>query len=299
MIPSNPYYKKYAQEEKQRQTEADANAQTKSRLDQALSSAPQTSLTIHGNPQEQAQAVTGLETGKLGYGQSLPEIGQDIQRVKELQRQRTAQSGSDPVSEAIRAQKQGAIAVAQRQMAGQGVKGGVAAGAIDQISRNRDADIAASLYGQQRQSIADERSLASNMLSGTTSMMYGEKAAATANSLPNPPETSGMFGTVICTELYRQGYMDVTLYTKDAAYGRNLPANVMRGYQFLAAPIVKLMQVSKLATKLISYPALAWARHIAGDEFNIVGYIAQTYGEPICGFIGKFISGEKYDLNRY
>jgi hypothetical protein len=288
------------QQNKKKQQPVDARTAelNKARLDQALSNNPQTSFSVSGTPLEQAKAIEGLELGKIGYGQSIGQTGQDIQRIKELQKARTDQSGADPISAAIMGQKAGAVANANRSMQQAGVKGGVAAGALDQISRNRDADIAASLYGQQRQSILDERTLASNMLSGTTSLMYGSKAEGTAGGTPNPPQTSGMFGTVICTELYRQGYMDVTLYTKDAAYGRNLPANVVKGYQFLARPIVKLMQVSKLATKLISYPALAWARHIAGDEFNIVGYVAQTYGEPICGFIGKFISGEKYDLSR-
>jgi len=262
-------------------------------LDNVLTN-PGSSFSITGTEEERDRAIQGLETAGMGYGQGLPQIGEDIQRVRDLQRGRTEQSGSDPVSEAIRAQKQGAMAVAQRQMANQGVKGGVAAGAVDQIGRNRDADIAASLYGQQRQSIADERSLASNMLSGTTSLMYGSQAAG--SNIPNPPQTSGMFGTVICTELYNQGKLPYHIYVKDAEYGRSLDTEVIVGYQLLAYPVVQLMKKSELFSKIIAVPATLWAKHIANEEWSYFGVLCQQFGEPICGFIGKLkikLSGVK------
>lgn len=134
----------------------------------------------------------GLALGELGYGQGLAQTGQDIQRLKGLQTNRTAQSGADPVSAAIMGQKASAMANAQRNLAQSGVKGGTAAGAMDAISRQRDADIAASLYGQQRQSIQDERSMASNMLSGTTGLMFGSQANALSGQMPQLPRASGL-----------------------------------------------------------------------------------------------------------
>jgi len=240
----------------------------------------------------------GLDLAKLGYGQGLGEVGSDIQRVKNLQRQRT--EGSDPVSQAIRNAKGGSMASAQRQMAASGVKGGVAAGALDEIARKQDSEIAASLYGQQARNIASERSLASNMLSGTTSLMFGSEGQANAANMPKAPEAGGMMGTVICTELYRQGYMDIVTYVKDSEYGRLVlrdTPHVMIGYQFLATPIVKLMRKSTLFTKIISYPALKWARHIAEEENSIIGILAVNVGQPICGIVGKllsYVSGAKY-----
>jgi hypothetical protein len=120
----------------------------------------------------------GLDLAKLGYGQGLEETGKDIQGIKRRLQERSAQS--DPISEAIRSQKSGALASGQRNLAASGVKGGAAAGALEEIGRKQDANIAASLYGQQRQSLTDERSLASNMLSGTTSLMFGSEGAANA-----------------------------------------------------------------------------------------------------------------------
>jgi len=153
-------------------------------------------LTFTGSKEEQQGQLAGLNLAKLGYGQDIFQTGADIQRVKELQRQRTAQAGGDPVSAAIMGQKAGAVANAQRNLASQGVKGGVAAGAIDAISRQRDQDIAASLYGQQRQSIADERSLAGNTLSGTVSMMQGERGVGTGAGTPLPPKPQGFFESI-------------------------------------------------------------------------------------------------------
>ena len=159
---------------------------------------------LSGSEEEQAGQLAGLNVGNIGYGQGLGKTGEDIQRVKELQRQRTAQSGGDPVSAAIMGQKAGSQAVAQRQMAASGVKGGAAAGAVEAIGRQKDAEIAASLYGQQRQSIADERSLAGNMLSGQTALMQGEKAANV--QLPSAPSGGG--GTIyICTMLRAKNLM--------------------------------------------------------------------------------------------
>ena len=269
------------------------NSELNKRLDEYNQGKPGVSLS--GNYDEQMGKMAGLETAQTGYGQGLPQVGEDIQRVRDLQRARTEQSGADPVSAAIQAQKQGAMASAQRNLAASGVKGGVAAGAVDQIARNRDADIAASLYGQQRQSIADERSLASNMLSGTTSLMYGEGAAS--QQIPNPPQMPGMFNTVICTELHRQGLLPTDIYQKDSEYGKTLPIEVLVGYTTIASPVVNLMKSSKLFTKLISIPAINWAKHISGVQYSYFGRSVQLVGEPICGLLGKIIisvSGVKY-----
>lgn len=285
--------------ERKKARAAEAAARQKARDTQAskvMSGNTQGSSILSGTEAEQKGQLAGLTTGAIGYGQGLGETGQDIQRVKELQNQRTAQSGMDPVSAAIMGQKAGAVAGAQRNLAASGVKGGVAAGAVDAVSRQRDSDIAASLYGQQRQSIADERSLASNMLAGTTGLMYGEKAANVKQ--PSLPSQGGM--SVICTELYCQGIMDLNTYEKDCQYGRLLATrspHVIIGYHVWAKPIVKLMQKSELFTKIVAYPAMKWANHIAGNKKSIIGYLAVKIGQPICGIIGKLKTqsmGEKY-----
>jgi len=113
-------------------------------------------LYSSGTQEEREKEMSGLETARVGYGQNLFEIGSDVNRVRNLQRERT--EGSDPISEAIRNQKAGAVANANRNLASSGVKGGAAAGAADSVARTRDAEIASSMYGQQANNIAAERS---------------------------------------------------------------------------------------------------------------------------------------------
>ena len=252
---------------------------------------------LTGTTSEREGQLAGLNLGNLGYGQGLAQTGQDIQKVKQLQSDRTAQSGADPVSAAIMGQKAGAMANAQRNLAASGVKGGGAAGAVDNVGRAANQDIAASLYGQQAQSLGAERSLASNMLAGQTSLMQGGGAG---KDIPSAPKSTSFMDSVICTELHRQGLMSTPVYMLDAEYGKLLKEespHVVIGYHFLAKPIVKLMRKSKFFTKLISYPALKWAHQIAGIENSITGSLIFNVGQPICGIIGKLIiSGEKYVL---
>lgn len=251
--------------------------------------------SVSGTKAEIEGELAGLEQAKLGYGQGLADTGKDVSRIRDLQKERTDQSGGDPVSAAIMGQKQGAMANAQRNLASSGVKGGTAAGAIANVGLEQDQQIAASLYGQQRQSIADERSLASNTLAGTVAMAQGGKGEGTASSMPKAPETGGM-GTVICTELHRQGIMSDEMYAKEVEFGKTVDPIVLEGYRFLATPIVKIMQKSKLCTTLCSYPAMAWARDMAGEE-NIVGSLLFMFGVPLCYFVGKLklsFSGAKY-----
>jgi hypothetical protein len=276
-----------------------AGAAKKSAQDRArdlISNGYQGGNILSGSVDEQQGQLAGLNIAALGYGQGLEDTGKDISRVRDLLKNRTDQSGADPVTAAIMAGKAGTVANAQRGMAQSGVKGGAAAGAVSGIERAANQDIAASLYGQQRQSIADERSLASNTLAGTTSLMQGERAAST--QAPGAPKASSWTDSVICTELHRQGILSTDLYNKDAEYGMFLKREypeVVTGYHFLAKPIVKLMQKSKLFTKLISYPALKWARYIAGEENSIIGYVSFNLGQPLCAVIGKVIHlGDKY-----
>lgn len=295
------YDRNQGKRDAERAAEAAARrAATQKGVDDYASGASQGTITLSGTQEEQDSQLGAMNTAATGYGQNIGQTGQDIQRVKELQSQRTDQSGKDPVSAAIMGQKAGAQANAQRSLASSGVKGGAAAGAVDAIGRSRDADIAASLYGQQRQSISDERSLASNMLSGSVGMMQAGKGEGTAAGMPSAPKASGLMDSVICTELYSQGIMPLETYMRDAAYGVRLKLHkphVVEGYHFWAKPLVKIMQKSPLVTKLLQYPTMKWARHIAGEEFSVFGVLCQYLGEPICGVIGKLISnptGAKY-----
>lgn len=256
-------------------------------------------FSLSGSLDELEQAQSGLELAGTGYGQNLFDIGKDIQRVKELQRSRT--EGTDAISQRMKNEKAGNLAMLQRQMAQSGVRGPAGARALDEVARKKDADIAASLYGQQAQNIAQERTLASNMLAGTTALMQGSRAQGTAANMPKAPEASGFLGTVICTELYNQGYYSKELYEKDVEYGKWIRANkpeVYVGYRMWADYVVALMKKSELFTAIVATFAVPWAKNMAGQE-NKLGKFVSSVGEPICFVLGKIkskVKGVKYAI---
>jgi len=250
-------------------------------------------ITFTGTPEEVQGQQSGLDLAKMGYGQTLAETGKDVQGLRDEYKKRVEQGGADPVSAAIMNQKASAMAAAQEQMGGSGVKGGAAMGALGSIGKAQDAQIAESLYGQKQRSLNDLKSLTSNTLSGTMSLMQGAKGEGTAASRPAPPESKGLMDSVLCTELHRQGLMSRDLYLKDAAYGEYLKKynpNVVVGYKFLAAPFVALMSKSSMFTSIMKYPILSWAKHIAGEKSSTWGHLCQNIGEPVCAIIGKLIS---------
>ena len=102
--------------------------------------------------------------------------------------------------------------------------------------------------------------------------------------------------TVICTELHKQGYLSDSMIKKDAEYGKFVRLNrpeVYIGYRFLADPVVRLMQKSKLFSKLVSIPAVKWAENMAGN-YNFTGHAISKIGEAVCGFVGNYVI--KYQL---
>jgi hypothetical protein len=246
---------------------------------------------LSGSAQEQEGQMAGLNTALIGYGQGLEQTGKDVAALRDVYRQRMEQGGTDPVSAAIMGQKGAAVTTAGRSMRQAGVKGGVAAKALGDVAAQKDAEIAQSLYGQARQSAQDFGRLTGNTLSGTIALMKGEQAGAEQLPQYNPTGMFGM-GTVICSELYRQGKMPYDVYLKDMQYGYGLSQSkpeVIEGYHLLAKPVVKLMKKSKLFSEIIKYPALSWANHIAGIKPSLFGILCQTVGESVCGLVGKML----------
>jgi|GEM_PF-3167751 len=111
---------------------------------------------------------------------------------------------------------------------------------------------------------------------------------------------------IICTELYRQGLMDEITYKADQEFGRYLADNkpyVMKGYHFLAKPVVRLMHKSKLVTKIVYVIAMPWAKEMSykmgyREKGDFVGKIIMGIGLVLCGFTGMIIEG-KININLY
>ncbi len=107
-----------------------------------------------------------------------------------------------------------------------------------------------------------------------------------------------IFGTVICTELYRQGYLSAEIYAADVEFGKwiekHLP-QVLKGYQFLAAPIVSQMQQSKSFTNGVWFFARPWSEEMAymtgvSDQENFGGALIMVVGIPLCFIVVIFVT---------
>ena len=100
---------------------------------------------------------------------------------------------------------------------------------------------------------------------------------------------------VICAELHRQGLMDETIYKADEAFGRYLGDNdrdVLLGYQLWAKPVVKWMQRSKTATRIVASLATPWSYEMAyrvgaRDKGTVEGKFLMFVGVPVCRAIGR------------
>lgn len=103
-------------------------------------------------------------------------------------------------------------------------------------------------------------------------------------------------GSVVCTELLRQGKMSKELYALDIAFARKeMSITTLRGYRFWAIPFVKAMRKSESLSRIAALFAVSRARHISGER-NLVGFLTRKTFEPICFIIGLFVSDPDYTI---
>jgi hypothetical protein len=102
-------------------------------------------------------------------------------------------------------------------------------------------------------------------------------------------------GTVICTELKRQGLLSSKVLEADELFGkqiRKLRPDIYKGYLRFAKPIVRWMKKSKLITKIVSWFAIPWAEsmaYIMGYKLkdNKFGRVIMWIGIRLCEFLGR------------
>ena len=97
---------------------------------------------------------------------------------------------------------------------------------------------------------------------------------------------SDAVGTVICTELHRQGIMSDEVFETDKSFGKKQDIETIAGYHTWAIPLANLMRKYKIVTWVITPIAMAWAEDMAGGK-NMFGKILNKIGIPICRFIGR------------
>ena len=102
---------------------------------------------------------------------------------------------------------------------------------------------------------------------------------------------SDAVGTVICTELHRQGYIDDAIYATESRYGSTLAPECMIGYRKWAWPLVKKMRKSKLVTYItyiIVRPVMQEMAHRVDNDYHssFIGSLMLLIGKPLCYVIG-------------
>lgn len=102
-------------------------------------------------------------------------------------------------------------------------------------------------------------------------------------------------GSVICTELHRQGLLSQEVFDADRRFGvvlRQTDPLVYVGYMVWAPGVVSLMKESVVATKIVGLFAFPWTKEMANISQDIgggsvFGKVLMSFGMPMCRFLGE------------
>ncbi len=105
---------------------------------------------------------------------------------------------------------------------------------------------------------------------------------------------AGDGGTVICSELRRQGLLPDHIWEADEEYGKTVSPDMRAGYLMWAEPWVQVMRSSEAATRFTHLLARPWAQHMAYEvgaesEDSTAGRIIMQVGGSICRLLGAAI----------
>jgi len=157
-------------------------------------------------------------------------------------------------------------------------------------SKQRDAERAAN-----RSISAQRDTAAANRAAGKFSSTGGYDPAGPNGGGSNSGSGGG---TVICTELHRQGLIPHNVFRADQRFGLKLlksDPDVITGYHLWAKPIARAMAKSKVITKVVQVSfGEAWAREMAVREgmnglSTVRGRLLVKFGVPICRALGKLV----------
>lgn len=236
----------------------------------------------------------------------------------------------DRAQKAGAADSLGALRQTRGMLSGAGVRGGAAGGALGSVA----AQGAAKMADQRRQFVMDNvvakkagldafeqtvlgqegverEALAMRGKSAFAFADLGQQAAtlpfqfqANQRAADAAARAAGGGPSVICTELHRQGIMPDDIFAADTFYGAMcIDPQTLRGYQFLATPVARMMSRSKLLTAVISPLAMAWANNMAHFvglphvKPNRLGAVIGLLGEALCYRIGRYVP-KRQELSR-
>lgn len=242
----------------------------------------ETELPQTGTAAQQVAGMQGEAVARKLFGAGASQSGAINQRV--IQERQAALDQVDPVSTRV---KQGANMQTRAARAAANAQGrGLGAGEESQIRRSAEADTSDSLYANRNASLNNLARTGNAIASNTLSTIMGYQGIGTA-ATPVQLPSSGV--SVICTELFYQGYLSEEIMEKDAEFGKNLIMNDIYayvGYRSFADKIVWLMQRSSIVTAIVAFFGVPWSNNMAGNK-NILGNLINKIGIPFCRFIGK------------
>ena len=123
-----------------------------------------------------------------------------------------------------------------------------------------------------------------------------------------PSEVSNPVGgsTIICTELYRQGYLSEKIWDADERYGEmmfKLYPKLVVGYHMWARYVVRYMKNNPHNTKYLYKFFKPWTEYMAYEmgelpKQNYIGKIIHTIGVPLTYAVFKIFGGQN-KLDKY
>ena len=122
--------------------------------------------------------------------------------------------------------------------------------------------------------------------------------------MAGPDGTDG--GTVICTELYRQGLINGDLFRADKKCGETFmrtDPDLMAGYHAWARPVAKILKKYPVLALIVKPLVLPVIKELAvkegGSLFgSVVGKAMFFIGAPICRAIGRRRKTESFVGNK-
>jgi hypothetical protein len=244
-------------------------------------------ISVSGTEKERNLAIEGLERGMTYYGQNQEQTGEQVQDIVKRRRDALDQKGPDATR--LRESRNRKIRMAKAS--------GASPEQIKQIERESEMDIEDTSYKQGQYNLDKYQSMVGNILSNQMGLEMGFRQLGKAGEVITPPQQQGMMDSVICSELYRQGYISDEVLDSDREFGfyvRRYDPSVYIGYIKCALPVVRLMKKSKLFTKLISIPTLCWANWMHTGK-GYTGRTIHNVGAFFCRFIGDIITAGRFN----
>ena len=109
--------------------------------------------------------------------------------------------------------------------------------------------------------------------------------------------------SVVCTELFNQGYIDAETFLADSQFGALLESKdplVLKGYRMLANPLVAVARSSQIAAKSLDFvtsPFMSYMKYYVGlksqwSTKSVLGWVGTEVAKPLCriaGYLSDFV----------